>query len=180
MMGRTRFRLKDEASQMKRVRISGRVVAVDVTLDEYMRKFTEGRHEYIEGVVIRLSPYMVRHSEVVFFMYSLLREYCFHVPTGKVLPPDLALHLPPYPNRRRDPDGSVVLNGNSTQVHGATIDGAPDVVIEVVIKESRRRDYREKFAEYQKAGIPEYWIIDLIKDTATFFRLIEGVYVAQF
>ena len=44
-----------------------------------------------------------------------------------------------------------------TQFH---TEGPPDLIIEVVSPESQSRDRREKFLEYQSAGVPEYWIID--------------------
>ncbi len=40
------------------------------------------------------------------------------------------------------------------------------------------RDYGEKFAEYEKAGVREYWIIDPVRKAARFSCLNEqGLYV---
>jgi Uma2 family endonuclease len=40
------------------------------------------------------------------------------------------------------------------------MDGAADIVIELVSPESVHRDYGEKLYEYEQAGVPGYWIID--------------------
>jgi Uma2 family endonuclease len=45
------------------------------------------------------------------------------------------------------------------------------LVIEIMSPESRDRDRREKYAEYEGAGIPEYWLIDPEARQAHFYRL---------
>lgn len=40
------------------------------------------------------------------------------------------------------------------------MDGPADLAIEVRSRDSASRDYREKFFEYETAGIREYWIFD--------------------
>jgi Uma2 family endonuclease len=40
------------------------------------------------------------------------------------------------------------------------VEGAPDLIIEIVSPESEARDWREKYLEYQAAGVREYWVID--------------------
>jgi Uma2 family endonuclease len=62
------------------------------------------------------------------------------------------------------------------------VDGPADLVIEVVSPESRVRDRREKFREYQVAGVAEYWLIDPMQKTGEVYALSpSGVYerVAQ-
>jgi Uncharacterized protein conserved in cyanobacteria len=40
------------------------------------------------------------------------------------------------------------------------LQGAADLVVEVVSEESQHRDRVQKFEEYQSAGVREYWLID--------------------
>lgn len=59
------------------------------------------------------------------------------------------------------------------------LDGAADLVVEVVSPESVERDSVQKFAEYEAAGIREYWLIDYTNQTAIFYQLGEkGQYQA--
>jgi Uma2 family endonuclease len=51
------------------------------------------------------------------------------------------------------------------------IDGPADLVVEIVSPESRERDYHEKLAEYEAAGVPEYWLIDPLQSAARFYQL---------
>jgi Uma2 family endonuclease len=55
--------------------------------------------------------------------------------------------------------------------------GPADICVEVVSEESVPRDYGEKFAEYEKSGVGEYWLIDPLRQLAHFYRLNEeGIY----
>ena len=47
--------------------------------------------------------------------------------------------------------------------------GAPDFVIEVVSKSSRKMDYITKNALYSDAGVREYWIVDPEKERTTIY-----------
>ena len=43
-------------------------------------------------------------------------------------------------------------------------------------KESEKRDWEDKRADYERAGIPEYWVIDPQKGSVTLFALKQGRY----
>jgi Uma2 family endonuclease len=40
------------------------------------------------------------------------------------------------------------------------LEGPPDLAIEIVSPDSEARDWREKYQEYEAAGVREYWVID--------------------
>jgi Uma2 family endonuclease len=50
-------------------------------------------------------------------------------------------------------------------------EGAADLVVEVISPGSRnrKRDTQEKFREYERAGVREYWLIDPKLKTARFY-----------
>lgn len=48
------------------------------------------------------------------------------------------------------------------------LEGAPDLVIEVVSRSSVKKDYVRLRAAYWEADIPEYWLIDARKEPVTF------------
>ena len=47
-------------------------------------------------------------------------------------------------------------------------------MIEVVAPESVARDWRDKYLDYERAGVREYWILDLDERRATFLTLRDG------
>jgi Uma2 family endonuclease len=56
------------------------------------------------------------------------------------------------------------------------MDGGPDLVVEVVSRDSRQRDHVDKKQVYQEAGVSEYWLIDPLQQRMEFYRLTAGRY----
>jgi Uma2 family endonuclease len=56
------------------------------------------------------------------------------------------------------------------------LEGPPDLVMEIASPDSVDRDWREKFADYQAAGVPEYWIIDPAHQRVEAYQLVDGAY----
>mgnify|MGYP006282528417 FL=1 len=54
----------------------------------------------------------------------------------------------------------------------------PLLVVEVVSESTKSTDYRAKRAEYSVLDIPEYWIVDPLKEMVTVCTLLEGWYEA--
>lgn len=54
----------------------------------------------------------------------------------------------------------------------------PQLVVEIVSpgKEAEDRDYRYKRSEYGAKGIPEYWIVDPIREQVMILTLVDGFY----
>jgi Uma2 family endonuclease len=54
-------------------------------------------------------------------------------------------------------------------------------VVEVISPESRARDTLEKFHEYEQVGIPEYWLVDSVREQVRCYQLgPDGKYVLAF
>ena len=52
-----------------------------------------------------------------------------------------------------------------------------DLVVEIVSPDDPDRDYVTKRSDYAGADIPEYWIVDPLREIVTVLRLVDGVYV---
>ena len=76
------------------------------------------------------------------------------------------------------PDLSVILRGNDAVVSERMIEGAPDIVVEI-LSSDRNRDLVRKRRVYAEAGIPEYWIVDERNETVIPLELRDGVYVER-
>lgn len=152
-------------------RIYGKVVATDVTVEDYMQNYAQHHCEYVEGVVIKLSPHSIEHSDLLKYFIHLIDAYFEMRPTGKLVLQPFVMRTEAFPNRRREPDLLVIMNDNPHEVRGSYIDGPADLVIEIVSEESVERDHGEKFTEYEKGGVPEYWIVDRLHDECRFYRL---------
>ena len=76
------------------------------------------------------------------------------------------------------PDLVIILEGSSTVVADRMVEGAPDIVVEI-LSSDRRRDLVRKRRVYAEAGVREYWIFDPRADTATLLELRDGVYIER-
>jgi Uma2 family endonuclease len=77
----------------------------------------------------------------------------------------------------REPDLHFVAREHLDRLKETHLDGPADWVVEIVSPESAGRDRGEKFYEYERAGIPEYWLIDPQTKRVEFYQLSpEGQY----
>ena len=76
-------------------------------------------------------------------------------------------------------DVVIVLRGRSQVIVRGYVEGAPDIVVEVLSPNSRNRDLVRKRQLYAEAGVPEYWIADQRNDTVRLLELRDGEYVER-
>ena len=76
------------------------------------------------------------------------------------------------------PDLSIVLRERAHIIGDRFVEGAPDIVIEI-LSSDRRRDLVRKRQLYADAGITEYWIFDSLNETATLLELRDREYVER-
>ena len=76
------------------------------------------------------------------------------------------------------PDLSIVLRERAHIIGDRMIEGAPDIVVEI-LSSDRSRDLVRKRQLYAAAGIPEYWMFDYLNHTATLLELRNGEYAER-
>ncbi len=127
---------------------------------EYEQWVDEDTHsEWVDGEVTVFMPPLLMHQSINLFIASLLASYVrlFHL--GEVLIAPFEVRT--IPNRAyREPDLIFVARENAHLLTERRCEAAPDLIVEIVSRESSRRDYQEKFAEYEQVGVREYWLID--------------------
>ncbi len=135
--------------------------------------------ELDDGVLYIMPRPRLRHqsaqNELIYFFRSHFRA--FAEPPGEVYA-DFVLALPAELPRLFVPDLSIVLRDSEAVVSDRMIEGAPDIVMEI-LSTDRNRDLVRKRQVYAEAGIPEYWIFDWLNDTALQVELRDGQYVER-
>jgi Uma2 family endonuclease len=74
------------------------------------------------------------------------------------------------------PDLFVVLHPHLTRMQDRYYDGAPQMVIEVMLPEHQHLDRVERARRYARAGVEHYWIANLQGRAIEFYRLGAGEY----
>jgi len=116
------------------------------------------RAEWVDGEIIMMSPVNTEHARVVRFLLSVLETFVEQHQLGEVLGPESQIRL--RTPSRRVPDLFFVSKEREHLVERAHLAGPPDLCIEIVSPDSEARDWREKYLEYEAAGVREYWVID--------------------
>lgn len=145
-------------------------VSSKLTYEEFLKAY-DGRYaEFVDTEVIEPMSVTDRHDDVTGFLFALLRIFIEERKLGKVKGEPYQMKMVIDGKiRGREPDIFVVRNDNLNRIGEQFLDGAADLVIEVVSPDSIIRDTQDKFEEYEKAGVAEYWIIDPNRRTANFY-----------
>jgi Uma2 family endonuclease len=130
--------------------------------------------EWVDGEVVMPSPASERHQDIQRFLLTLLASYAEFRQVGKVYGAPFQMKLE---KSGREPDVLFVTQEHRSRVTPTCLNGPADLVVQIISPESVGRDRGDKFVEYEKAGIPEYWLIDPDTERAEFYQLDEkGAY----
>lgn len=143
-----------------------------LTYEEFLHAY-DGRYaEFVDSEGIVPMSVTERHDDVTGFLFSLLRIFIEERKLGKVKSEPYQMKMVIDGKiKGREPDVFVVKNEHLERMGERFMDGAADLVIEVISPDSIIRDTQDKFEEYEAAGVAEYWIVDPSRRTANFYGL---------
>ena len=131
-----------------------------MTEDEFMDWCDEDvKAEWVDGEVIIMSPSNTKHVRLLHWLSRVMGDFVEDQTLGEMFGPELFVRFAAI-RRRRVPDLFFIANDRLGLLQTNHFEGAPDLIIEVVSPESRSRDLRDKYNDYQASGVREYWIID--------------------
>ncbi len=147
-----------------------------ITVGEFFRLVPDGQKaDLLNGVIYMASPDSIRSNDLTRFVTVLMDVYKdVKQVGGRVFVTRVAYRLTRY--SAPEPDVGYVGPDRLHLIQATRVWGGPDIAVEIVSQDSRRRDCVLKKRAYQKAGVSEYWIIDPINNQAQFLRLRDGVY----
>jgi Uma2 family endonuclease len=115
------------------------------------------RTELLDGDIHLMSPQYLRHGMAKALFYNALLDWQRqHRPKFMVLS-EVSVAMPPYD----EPIPDVVLCDTPHGTKGVQVETV-HLLIEVA-DDSRKRDLGYKKALYARQGVPEYWVVDLVK-----------------
>ena len=151
-----------------------------MTLDEFLAlDETDGKWELDDGALYIMGSGSPDHQ---FLMAQFIRHLGDYL-DGFTEPPahfyhELTTVLSRELQRAPEPDMVIILNERRDIVGVSRVEGAPDIVAEI-LSTDRNRDLVRKRQIYAEAGVLEYWPIDPRNDTVTQLELRSGAYVER-
>lgn len=141
------------------------------TAEKYLARPDDGqRYEVIQGELLMAPAPNVRHQEVSFALARILDDFVRSKGLGKVYisPVDVVLG-----DDMVEPDVVFVSNERAGIVGRERINGAPDLVVEVLSLSTSVRDLRAKWDIYARSGVREYWVVNPEAETVSVMALDE-------
>jgi Uma2 family endonuclease len=135
--------------------------------------------ELSEGRLVVPDMPPTSHQYAVGEIFALLREFVRTRALGSVGLAPLRIRL--WPGKFREPDIVFLLREHEDR-KGEEYWGVPDLAIEVLSPRTEhssgteRADRRDKFEEYARAGIAEYWLVDVKGHVIEVYVLRDEVY----
>ncbi len=146
-----------------------------LTYEDYLRIPDDGkRHEILGGKHYVTAAPFIRHQRIVRRLASRLDRFLSEHPLGEYFfaPTDVILSS----HDIVQPDLLFISNERTSILTEKNVQGAPDLVIEVLSEKNRRLDEVIKRQAYERFGAREYWIFDPRWKTAQVWeRTAEGL-----
>lgn len=134
-------------------------VDVRLTYEDFCRIPNDGkRHEIIDGEHIVSPSPLTLHQRVVVRLASYLFTFLQSHPLGEVFVAPLDIVFSDFDVV--EPDLLYVSKQRSGIVTRKNVQGAPDLVVEVLSESTADIDRTNKLKLYARSGVLEYWIID--------------------
>ncbi len=143
---------------------------VRLNYDDYLHFPEDGRrHEILDGEHYVTASPSTRHQDVsvqlTTFLNLFIREHrlgkLYSAPTDVVLSDhDVVV-----------PDLVFISKARRAMVTSSSIQGAPDLVVEILSPGTRRIDLGIKLERYESFGVREYWLVDPLRETVAVYRL---------
>jgi Uma2 family endonuclease len=148
----------------------GTEVIPKLTYEQFRELPDDGkRYELIRGEVHLTPSPTTKHQFVQLTLSSSLFHYLGRNRVGELAtaPLDVRLSL----DTALQPDIIFVSNSRARIIQEKFIDGAPDLVVEILSPSTAAHDRATKLVLYGEAGIPEVWLIDPQAKTVEILKL---------
>ncbi len=155
---------------------SKKVVSSEYTYQDYLDLPDDGqRYEIIEGVLYMSNAPNIDHQFAVSEIHGELRQFVKAHKLGYVLTAPFEVHLAEK-TRPVQPDVLFIKTERWPGAGAKFFEGAPDLVVEVLSPSTAHVDKHIKFDAYEKAGIPEYWLVNPKTCSVEVWTLARGEY----
>jgi Uma2 family endonuclease len=133
------------------------------------------RLEVLDGVLVRDPSPNVNHQRIILTLSEVLKDYFKTVDAdGELFIAPLDVRLDQYTVVQ--PDLFYLAGEQKALINESYINGAPQLVVEVLSPFNRSKDRLQKLQLYQKSKVLHYWIVDPEDKTMECYQLKDGLY----
>ncbi len=157
-------------TQLRVPRYSG----LRMTADDYLALADDGfRYELIDGVVVMTPSPTPEHQDIRGEIEWQMRGFVRQHAIGRVLS-EVDVRLNDELVYR--PDMIFISRARMARMP-KKITAIPELMVEVLSESSTALDQHTKLADYQRFGVEEYWLVDVVNHSIRFLRLVRGTYI---
>ena len=132
--------------------------AAKLTYEDYRNTPEDERYELLDGELLMTAAPNIAHQRVSGRLEWRLRAFVEERDLGEIFdaPTDVVLSDTDVVQ----PDILFVSRDRADIITADDVQGAPDLVVEVLSPTTARRDWRDKLDLYSKHGVREFWLAD--------------------
>ncbi len=157
--------------------VTMRRAKVRFTYNDYLLLPEDKRYEILDGELYMVPAPNIKHQRVSRNLEIALVQHSKANGIGEILhaPCDVILS----DENVVQPDVLFIRKERACIIGENNIQGAPDIVVEILSEGTRRKDLEIKKKIYAAYGVPEYWIVDPQAETIAVFLWNESGYVEK-
>ena len=146
-----------------------------ITAKEFEQMTFDDAHvELVRGEIVQMTPAGGNHGEVALAIGALIRTYVRQHQLGKAYAAETGFVVSHNPDTVRAPDVAFIA-ANRARPYESFVDGAPDLVVEVVSPGDSHQEVEQKVLDYLEAGTKLIWIVQPRTRTLTVYRSLKDV-----
>ena len=144
--------------------------AVKLTYEDYCAAPADKRYELLDGELVMVPAPNIKHQTVQLKLATRLDLFIEDRRLGTLLTAACDVML--SDTDVVQPDLLFVSQEREHLLSGGQkVQGAPDLVVEILSPSTAEQDRGEKRALYGKYGVTEYWLVDPVAETVQIHRL---------
>lgn len=145
-----------------------------LTYDDYaaLTPPDSGNYELHNGKIVFIPSPTPRHQDVVMALSAHMHIFASQHNLGKVYPAPLDTVFADI--NTFQPDILFISKARQHIIGDKKIDGAPDLVVEVLSEGNKPAEMSYKKYIYESHLVQEYWLVNLKKNTVTVYANKEG------
>ena len=136
---------------------------IKFTVKDYMSTPDGKRYQLLDGELVVAPSPTTKHQSIIGQLYLTMTQFVTQSQLGRVWVAPLDVVLSDHDVAQ--PDLFFVSNARENIVTEANVQGAPDLVVEILSPATAKYDREYKMTLYSRHGVREYWLVDPEEDT---------------